>query len=136
MKRAKTIDEIYEEVKHHDIVISNDAALVTALNNRIDVPKIGRLASTPMMIAKDHEDAILEKLMVSGECTDDGRSGIMDDVKLIETIAENTGYDIRFVHGETDNIRTIRKYTREVEKHLFGKPSKMILKEFLRQPTY
>ncbi|MDR0791595.1 MAG: PD-(D/E)XK nuclease family protein [Methanomassiliicoccaceae archaeon] len=136
MKLAKTIDELYEEVKGYDIVISTDAALVTALNNRIGTPRIGRLASTPMMIAKDHEDAILEGLMGSGVCAASGMFGIMDDVKLLETISELTGYDIRFVHGEVENIRTIRKHTKEVGKHIFGRPSKRIYEEFEQLPTY
>jgi hypothetical protein len=136
VKLAKTADELYEETKGYDIVLTNDAALVTALNNRISTPRIGRLASTPKMIAKDHEDAVLEYLMTSGICTNDGRFGIMDDVKLLETVAEITGYDIRFVHGELENIRIIRKYTKEVEKHIFGKPSKQIYQAFRELPTY
>ncbi|MDR0198759.1 MAG: hypothetical protein LBI08_03350, partial [Methanomassiliicoccaceae archaeon] len=136
MKVAKTIDEIYDEAKNYDIVISNDAALVTALNNRIDVPKIGRLASTPRMIAKDREDAVLEKLMDAGKCTDDGRYGIMDDVRLLGTISDLTGSDVRFVHGEVENIREIRRHTAEVGKHLFGKPSKKIYEAFSELPTY
>ncbi|MDR0778681.1 MAG: PD-(D/E)XK nuclease family protein [Methanomassiliicoccaceae archaeon] len=136
MRRAKTIDELYEETKGYDIVLTADAALVTALNNRIITPKIGRLASTPMMIAKDHEDAVLEKLMASGICANSGASGIMDDVKLLETVADLTGYDIRFVHGEIENIRMIRKYTKEVEKHIFGRPSKEIFRTFAELPTY
>ncbi|MCL1904935.1 MAG: hypothetical protein FWG19_02285, partial [Methanomassiliicoccaceae archaeon] len=136
MKAAKTIDEIYEEARTYDIVISNDAALVTALNNRIDVPRIGRLASTPRMIAKDHEDAVLERLMKDGKCAKSGRYGITEDVKLLETISEETGYDIRFVHGEIENIRTIRRYTSEIEKHLIGKPSKEIYGVFKELPTY
>ncbi|MCL2891126.1 MAG: hypothetical protein FWF40_04470, partial [Methanomassiliicoccaceae archaeon] len=123
MKAAKTIDEIYNEAKAYDIVISNDAALVTALNNRIDDPRVGRLASTPRMIAKDHEDVVLERLMRSGICSDEGMYGTMGDVKLLSTISSETGYDVRFVHGEVENIRLIRRYTKEVEKHLFGKPS-------------
>jgi hypothetical protein len=135
VKAAKTIDEIYNEAKAYDIVISNDAALVTALNNRIDDPRVGRLASTPRMIAKDHEDVVLERLMKDGVCSDEGIYGTMDDVKLLSTISSETGYDVRFVHGEVENIKLIRKYTKDVEKHLFGKPSRSIYKAFAKQPT-
>jgi len=136
VKVAKSIDELYNEVKGYDIVISNDAALVTALNNRIDVPRVGRLASTPKMIAKDHEDAVLEKLMDAGLCTNDGKYGIMDDVKLLDVISNETGYDVRFVHGEIENIRTIRRYRKDVQNFLFGKPSKKIYEAFVNYPTY
>ena len=136
MKTARSIDEIYEDAKRYDIVISNDAALVTALNNRINVPKVGRLASTPKMIAEDHQDAVLQRLMDADECTDDGVYGIMDDVRLLESICDLTGFDIRFVHGEVENIREIRKYTKEVEKYLIGRPSKRIYEAFSKLPTY
>ncbi|MCL2890343.1 MAG: PD-(D/E)XK nuclease family protein [Methanomassiliicoccaceae archaeon] len=135
MKTAKTIDELYDEVRSYDIVISNDAALVTALNNRIDDPRVGRLASTPKMIARDHEDVILERLMKEGVCSDEGIYGTMDDVKLLRTISSETEYDVKFVHGEVENIKLIRRYTKDVEKYLFGKPSITIYKEFMKQPT-
>jgi len=135
VKTAKTIDEIYNEAKSYDIVISNDAALVSALNNRIDGAKVGRLASTPKMIARDHEDIILERLMRSGVCSDEGIYGTMDDVKLLSTISSETGYDVRFVHGEVENIKLIRRYTKDVEKHLFGRPSRSIYEAFAKQPT-
>ena len=136
MKLAKTIDELFEEVKDYDIVISNDAPLVTALNNRIDSPKIGRLASTPRMIAKDIEDGILESLIKEGKCSSAGRYGIMNDVRLLDTVSDVTGYDIRFVHGETENIRDIRKHREEVKNFLFGKPSERIYEAFTELPTY
>lgn len=136
MNIAKTIDELYLEANGYDIVISNDAALVSALNSRIDTARVGRLASTPMMIAKDHEDAVLEKLMASGKCVRDGKFGIMKEVELLERISETTGYDIRFVHGEVENIRMIRRYTESVEKYLTGRPSREIYKAFSELPTY
>jgi len=136
VKVSKTIDEIYDEVKGYDIVISNDAALVSALNNRIDGSKVGRLASTPKMIAREHEDVVLERLMKAGICSDEGIYGIADDVKLLSRISSETGYDVRFVHGEVENIKLIRRYTKDVEKHLFGRPSRSIYKEFVKQPTF
>ena len=51
MKRAKTIDEIYEEVRDYDLVLTADAALATALNARIDRPVVGFFAVTPKQVA-------------------------------------------------------------------------------------
>ena len=51
MRRLKTIDELYEEVRDYGLVITNDAPLETALNARIDTPRIGPLAMTPRHIA-------------------------------------------------------------------------------------
>ena len=47
MERAKSIDELYDEVKDYDLVITNDAALASALNARIDRPIVGFFAMTP-----------------------------------------------------------------------------------------
>jgi CRISPR/Cas system-associated exonuclease Cas4 (RecB family) len=89
-----------------------------------------------MQIAKDNEDIVLEKLMAAGKCSKTGKKGIMSDIELLGTLSELTGYDIRFVHGEIDNIRTIRKHTERAEEHIFGRHSKAIYKEFVQLPTY
>lgn len=112
MKRAKTIDELYEEVKDYDVVLCNDAPLMTALNMRTDVPRVGDLATTPRRIARKESHRIL------GE-------GIWDDLRIVSHISRETGYDIRFVHGEVENIRTIRRYTKEVERHLYGRSARI-----------
>ena len=39
MYLAKSIDELYEEVKKYDLVMCNDAPLASALNNRVDEPR-------------------------------------------------------------------------------------------------
>lgn len=45
--KALTIDEIYREVKDYDLVFTAEAALADALNNRIEGPRLGKLAYTP-----------------------------------------------------------------------------------------
>ena len=122
MQRAKSIDEIYEEVKDHDLVITNDAALSTALNGRVDVPRIGGFAYTPRHIAMN------EAVTVLG-------TNVWGDLKLISSIAEDTGYDIKFIHSELENIRTIRRYTLDVMKHIHSKRSKNIYEMFIRLPS-
>lgn len=121
MRRVKTIDELYDEVKGFDVVLCNDLSLMTALNNRVDRPYIGNFALTPSRIAKKKAIEML------GETP-------WDDLKVISTIADLTGYDIKLVHGEVENIRTIRRYTEKVEKHLFGR-SKRIYREYKDLPT-
>ena len=122
MRRAKSIDELYDEVRNYDLVITNDAALSTALNGRVDVPRIGGFAYTPRHIAGKEAVRILG-------------TNIWGDLKLISALAEDTGYDIKFIHSELENIRTIRRYTMEVEKHLHSKRSRRIYEMFLRLPS-
>lgn len=49
MRAEKTlkVDEIYEKVKHYDLVLTAEASLADAVNNRVEEPRIGKLAYTP-----------------------------------------------------------------------------------------
>ena len=121
MDSVKTIDQLYQEVRDFDIVLCNDAPLATALNNRIDIPRIGGFATTPRHLAAREAVRILNE-------------SPWNDLKLISFISKETGHDMKFVHGEVENIRTIRRYTSNVEKYLRGS-SKRIYKVFKDLPT-
>ena len=47
VKKVLTIDEIYLEVKDYDLVFTAEATLADALNNRVEEPRLGKLAYTP-----------------------------------------------------------------------------------------
>lgn len=118
MRRAKSIDELYEEVRDYDIVITNDAALVTALNGRIASPRIGGFAYTPRHIASNETVPILG-------------AGILDDLKILSEIANETGYGLKHIHSELENIRMIRRYKKDVRKYLYSNSSRRIYDSFL-----
>ena len=122
MRKVKSINELYEEVKDFDLVVTNDAALSTALNGRIDAARIGGFAYTPRHIAGH------ESIKTIG-------SGIWGDLRIISAIAEDTGYDIKFIHSELENIRTIRRFTKEVPKYLYSNRSKRVYDSFIYLPT-
>ena len=122
MERAKSIDELYGEVKDFDLVICNDAPLASALNNRIDRPHIGVFAITPRQLASDMAMDILGGPLVS-------------DIEIVQTIANNHNYPLRFVHGEIDNIRTIRRYTRDVKSHIQKEKTRYIYDDFVTYNT-
>ena len=122
MRSVKSIDELYQEVRNHDVVLCNDAPLATALNNRIDVPRVGGFATTPRHLA------VAVAIETLGESP-------WNDLKIISYISKLTGYDIKFVHGEIENIRTIRRYTKDVKKHLHSITSRRIYEEFIQLPT-
>ena len=84
MRAVKSIDELYDEVKDYGLVITNDIALETALNARIDQPRIGVLAMTPRHIVQQLGPMIL------GE-------GFMTDLQLISKVSEETRYGFRHV---------------------------------------
>jgi len=120
---AKSIDELYEEVKSKgcDIVICNDAPLALALNNRLDQTRIGIFATTPRQLAGDLAIDILGK-------------GLMDDIEVVKRVSELTGFRLRSVHGEIENIKTMMRYTAEVRQKL-SKMSRRVYDEFIEMPT-
>ncbi|MDR3283447.1 MAG: PD-(D/E)XK nuclease family protein [Candidatus Methanoplasma sp.] len=122
MRRAKSIDELYGEVRGFDIVITSDAALATALNARIDVCRIGGFAYTPRLIAAR------EAVTVLGE-------GVWSDLRIIYEISKEAGYDLKTVHSEVENIRNIRRYTKDVAKHLHSVAAHEIYRSFSAMPT-
>ncbi len=122
MQKAKSIDELYDEVRDFDMVITNDAPLATALNGRIDTARIGSFAYTPRQIAAMEAVAILGK-------------GVWGDLRIISEICNETDLDFKYVHGELENIRTIRKYTQNVEKYMYSQSAKDVYRSFSAMPT-
>ncbi len=122
MRRLKTIDEIYAEVRDYGLVITNDAALCTALNNRIDTARIGVLAMTPRGIAR----------LLGGKIL--GRA-LMSDLELIAAVSEETGLGIRQVFSEIENFREIRRYTRDVGAYISTRNARRIYESYRAMPT-
>lgn len=122
MLMAKCIDELYEEIKHFDLVLCNDVALALALNNRLDAPRIGDFAITPRQLAREMAVEILG-------------TPIMSDIEIVKFVSLSTGYPFRYVHGEIENFKTIRKYTSNVRKYLRSYKTREIYDEYVRLPT-
>jgi hypothetical protein len=122
MKRVKSIDEIFNEVKGFEIVLTVDAPLATALNGRVDKPMIGGFAYTPRLIAA------MEAVPLFGK-------GTLSDIEIISIIADERGYDFKFIHSELENIRNIRKYTADVNKYLYSNASKNVYESFVALDT-
>ena len=87
MRKLKSIDEIYCEVKDCSFVLTNDASLATALNKLVDRPMIGHFAMTSRQLAM--------------ECAPDVMgSPVWGELKVITAICEeNPELDLRYVHG-------------------------------------
>lgn len=122
MKRAKTIDEIYEEVRDFDLVLTTDAALATALNARIDRPVVGFFAVTPKQVAE------LEAVNVIGE-------PVQRELSVLRSISKDVGVPFKSVHGEVENIKEIRRYTFQVEENLHSKRANEIYQRYRSMPT-
>lgn len=119
MEAVKTIDALYEEIRGYDIVLCNDAPLTTALNNRVDKPMLGFFAITPRQLAAS----------MSVELT--GES-IIDDIRLVKKVSDDTGYGLRYVHGEIQNFMTAVRYTSEPR---MGRKSKRVWEAYNQYNT-
>ena len=122
MRRLKTIDELYEEVRDYGLVITNDAPLETALNARIDTPRIGPLAMTPRHIALLLGPVALGKPFLS-------------DLELISKVSEETQLSFRHVYGDIQNFREIRRHTKDVGDYITTRNSRLIYDSYIHLPT-
>lgn len=113
MRKVKSIDQLYKEVRDYDLVITNDAALATALNKMIDRPTIGPFAMTPQEIASMSAIETLGTPMLS-------------ELKVAMNVYEETGIDFRTVHSTIQYIQEVRRYTSEVKSHLYTQEAKEI----------
>lgn len=53
VKRARPIEEIFQEVRSYDLVLTVDAPLSDALNARLESSRLGHFATTPRRLALD-----------------------------------------------------------------------------------
>lgn len=122
MRRSKSIDEIYDEVRDCDLVITNDAALATGLNARIERPFVGYFAMTPRQLANTISPEVIG-------------TGTYSELRIISTISDETGLDFRYVHSEIQNIREIRRYTQDVRRHMHTRNQRLVYDSFEALPT-
>ncbi len=90
LKKSKSIEEIYDEVKDYDLVITNDAPLATALNKLVDKPRLGYFAMTPRQIASKYAMVNFSKLYSKAE--------------IILEITKQTGKPLKLIHQSIEKI--------------------------------
>mgnify|MGYP006277454655 CR=1 FL=1 len=114
MRKAKSIDELYEEVKHHDLVLTVDVALADALNRRLNRPVLGSFATTPRKLAfsggQDFEKEVFLKLVDDLDLTWKQASFILG--KALDCWRET---------GEVENILRYEQYSEETTQEVVDK---------------
>ncbi|WP_115864979.1 PD-(D/E)XK nuclease family protein [Halorussus litoreus] len=55
IRRAKSVDSLYEDCEDYDLVVVPEAPLARALNRRLDEPRLGAFAATPRRLAVSRE---------------------------------------------------------------------------------
>ncbi len=61
IQAAKSIEELYEEAKEFDLLITNDAPLNTALNRMPTKPRLGLFASTSRLLGSKYGEILFEE---------------------------------------------------------------------------
>jgi PD-(D/E)XK nuclease superfamily len=90
LKKSKSIEEIYNEVKEYDLVITNDAPLATALNKLVEKPRLDYFAMTPRQIASKFAALHFDKIFSKAE--------------LILEISRLSGKPLKQVHQSIEKI--------------------------------
>ncbi len=93
MNRIKSIQEIYNEAKAYDCVLTVDAALARGLNRLIHTPRFGVFAVTPRQLAQKYSDIHFDK--------------IYSKFEFVNIVAKETDKPFRLVHALTENILNV-----------------------------
>ena len=98
MRKVKSLESLYEEVKDYDKVLTADAALADALNRRLDRPVKGVFASTPGRLASTGDEASRREVFLK--------------------VVEETSYSWKQVSYGLDKIFEAWKHTGDLHKIL------------------
>ena len=90
LRKSKSITQIFEETKHYDLVITNDAPLATALNRLVEAPRLDYFAMTPRQIASRFGLLHFSKMYSKAE--------------IILNITNQTGRPLKLIHQSIDKI--------------------------------
>lgn len=101
IKKAKSIKNIFDEIKDFDLVITNDAPLATALNKLVNHPRLGYLAMTPRQIASDFAGIYM--------------NGIFEKSEIMLSICRDSGKPLKLIHGLLSKIYDMWNYNAKLE---------------------
>jgi len=105
MKLPKTINQIYEEIKDFDLVLTSDVVLASALNRSIKTAQIGKLAYTPKELASKYAMKLFE-------------AGIMNKSDIVLDLSKRLKLNLKTVHNSIEKIEEVEKNTDDVEQYL------------------
>ncbi len=123
--KAKSIEELYEEVKNFDLVITNDAPLNTALNKAINKSMIGSFALTSKLIGSKYCDYLFEEEK-------------LDLPQLVLKIQKELKLNLKEALYYVKNIMNVWQNTASLEesKKYLSNKEKDIVKSLEKLPTY
>ena len=101
----RPIDDLYEEVRDYDLVLTADAPLATALNQRVRGARLGKLAMTPKEVASRHAYRYFHDALIT-------------EADTVTRIASDLGLPLKHVHNAVQHIMAIRAHTPSVTPFL------------------
>jgi len=101
MNRVKSIQEIYNDAKQYDCVLTTDAALARGLNRLIDAPRFGIFAVTPRQLAAKLSDLHFTK--------------IYSKFEFVNIVSKETDKPFRLIHALTENVLNIWNQSGTIE---------------------
>lgn len=116
IQESSSIDELYNRIKDHDLVLTVDAPLADALNARLQEPHIGPFATTPRRLAMNNIPAqkkFTDKKELFVEITEETSL----DWKLASYLFENI-VDCWKETGTPDKILKHERYDTEASKKI------------------
>lgn len=126
IRKVKSIQQLYEEVKEYDLVITNDAPLNTALIKSLNKTHLGSFALTSKMIGSKYSDYVFEedKLQLS---------------QIVLNVQKNFNLSLKEALFYTKNIFNIWQYVGSLKEctQYFSKQVEKEIIEYLGQlPSY
>lgn len=127
--RARSVDELFEQVAGYDRVITADAPLCLALNRRIDRPKLGSFAATPRMLASgefrpaDRRDLFLAVIDETALTWQQAASivelviGCWEETGDLQAILEYDGFDTPAIRSVVDTVASTPSAHRDVAEY-------------------
>lgn len=125
LKTAKSIEELYEETKQFDLVITNDAPLNTALNKQLNKSHLGYFALTSKMLGSKYADYLFEEPQLKTE-------------EIVLKVQNKFQISLKEALHYTKNILTIWQKVGDLKttKHYLSKIELPIANYIEQLPTY
>ncbi len=106
VEKAKSIEELYDEVKEYELVLTADAALADALVKRLDTPKKGPFATTPARLAlKPDTDSFREIFLKCADETQYSYKQITYALEKIYSCWKHSGNKETILETERYNVQ-------------------------------
>lgn len=101
IRKTKSIEEIYHEVKEYDLVITNDAPLATALNKLVQHVRLDYFAMTPRQIASKFANIYFDRTY--------------EKYEIVLYICKRVNKPLKIIHQMVEKIFEVWIYNAKLE---------------------